>query len=193
MNFFLRNQAAIFAFFVLLSSCNTSSPKKVVEMEFNVDSTLVNTPVHDSVLSLHYLVPGNWAEIENTQEALDQAKSSNIRVSKILKNPSGTTVFSLTDVRQVADTTFRNLDENYLTVLNPSGTWTNVQKADFIAAGYQVKQYVMANQNQTRFKMLFGDRLRPAFQVDYSIIIDSAYALNTKTFESVIGSIKHDR
>jgi hypothetical protein len=161
-------------------------------MEFNVDSSIVDKPERDSILNIKYAVPGNWQAVEGTDEALKQVDAGNIRISKLLKNPAGSVVFSLTDIRQVPDSVFRNMNENYKTVLNPSGNWNNVEKAEFITAGFQVKQFMMAKQGQTFFKMLFGDRVRPAFQVDYSIMIDSAYALNTKTLESIIGSLHRD-
>ena len=86
-----------------------------------------------------------------------------------------------------------NMNENYKTVLNPAGSWNNVEHAEFITKEFQVNQFVMSKQGQTFFKMLFHDRKRPLFQVDYSVMIDSAYALNTKTLESIIGSLKRDR
>jgi hypothetical protein len=110
----------------------------------------------------------------------------------MLQDSSGNVVFSLTDVRQVPDSIFLNLDKNFKTVLNPAGSWNNVERDEFITSGYQVKQYVMAKQGQTLFKMLFGDRQRQLFQVDYSIRVDSAYTLNTKTLESIIGSLHRD-
>ncbi|HET9746379.1 MAG TPA: hypothetical protein VFP97_11750 [Chitinophagaceae bacterium] len=179
-------------FTILVCSCNTTPPRTITEMEFNVDSSIVNKPVTDSSLGIRYSVPAGWQAIEAPDEALQRAKSGNVRISNMLQDPSGHVVFSLTDVRQVPDSVFRNMDENFKTVLNPSGSWNDIQRDEFITAGYQVKQYVMAKQGQTFFKMLFGDRTRPSFQVDYSVIIDSAYTLNTKTLESIVGSLHRD-
>ena len=192
MNFLLYRPTIFFVFLTTLFSCNTHPTAAVTEMEFNVDSSIVNKPESDTSLNIRYAVPGSWHPIETTEDVLKQVHAGNIRVSKMLKNPEGTVVFSLTDVRQVADTVFRNMDENYKSVLNPAGSWSSVDRAEFITSGYQVKQYVMARQGQTFFKMLFGDRMRPSFQVDYSIMIDSAYASNTKTLESIIGSLQRD-
>jgi hypothetical protein len=173
-------------------SCNSKSRPAIIEMEFNVDSTIVDKPEKDSLLNIRYAVPGNWQAVEGADEALKQVDAGKIRICKLLKNPAGSVVFSITDVRQVSDSVFTNMDENYKTVLNPSGNWANVERAEFITAGFQVKQYIMTAQGKTLFKMFFGDRARPSFQVDYSIVIDSAYALNTKTLESIIGSLKRD-
>jgi len=192
MNFLLIRVPILILSLIFLASCSTNRGKVVTQMEFNVDSTLVNRRVSDSSLSISYSVPGSWEEIVASDSALKQVNAANIRVSEILKNPAGTVVFSLTDVRKVQDSVFSNMDENYRTVLNPSGSWKNIERAEFITAGYNVKQYVMSRDGQAFFKMLFGDRTRPVFQVDYTVMIDSAYALNAKTFESIIGSLKRD-
>jgi hypothetical protein len=190
---FLRKRALIFSLLlVIISSCNTRPSRTITEMEFVVDSSLVTRPESDSSLGITYSVPGNWQAVEGSKEALSQVQADNIRISNMLKNRAGTVVFSLTDVRQVADSVFRKIDENYQSLLNPSGTWSSVDRAEFVTKGFQVKQYMMARQGQTIFKMVFADRQRPLFQVDYSIMVDSAYASNTKTLESIIGSLKHD-
>lgn len=180
-----------FLFFVLMA-CNSSTPGTVTEMEFAVDSALVDLPVRDTALHIEYRVPGNWTEIVAPEEALKQVQAGNMRVSKMLQNTAGNVVFSLTDVRNVADSTFRNLDVNYKTVLNPSGTWNDIERAEFNFTGFAVKQYVMMRPGQAFFKMFFSEHERTAFQIDYSIMIDSSYALNTKTLESIVGSLKHD-
>lgn len=177
---------------ILIFSCGTTPPTTVTEMEFTADSSIVDKPVADSLLGIQYAVPSGWKAIEASDEALKQAKSGNVRISNMLQDSSGNVVFSLTDVRQVPDSIFQNLDKNFKTVLNPSGSWNDVQRDEFVTSGYQVKQYVMAKNGQTLFKMLFGDRQRPFFQVDYSITVNSAYALNTKTLESIIGSLHRD-
>jgi hypothetical protein len=161
-------------------------------MEFNVDSSIVNKPVSDTLLGIKYAVPSEWQTIETSDSILKQVNTGIVRISNMLRDTSGNVMFSLTDVRQVPDSVFKNLDQNFKTVLNPSGTWSNIQRDEFITAGYQVRQYVMSKQGQTFFKMLFGDRMRPSFQVDYSVIVDSAYTLNTKTLESIIGSLHRD-
>ena len=91
------------------------------------------------------------------------------------------------------DSVFSRLDENFKTVLNPTGNWTNVQRDEFTTAGYNVKQYVMSKQGQVFFKMIFDDRKRPLFQIDYNVIIDTAYKINTKTLESIVGSLHRAR
>src|SRR5690348_6793717 len=169
---------------VLIYSCTTTTPKTVTEMEFNVDSSLVNKPVTDTSLGISYAIPAGWQNIGASDDVLRQVSAGNVRISNMLRDSSGNIMFSLTDVRQVPDSVFNNIDQHFKTVLNPSNTWRNIQRDEFITSGFQVKQYVMAKEGQTFFKMLFGDRLRPSFQIDYSIIIDSAYTLNTKTFES---------
>jgi hypothetical protein len=195
MNFKILRIAILIFTGLSIYSCSSrnSSGKSVVEMEFFVDSLLVDKPVRDSALSIHYAVPGSWIDVNTTDSAsklLHQA--GNIRVNKILRNENNTVAFSLTDVRLVPDSTFRNLDEHYKTLLNPSGQWNNIEKAEYMTAGYQVKQFVLSKPGQTNFKLLFADKGRSSFQVDYSILVDSAYTLNTKTFESIIGSLKRD-
>ncbi|MBL7698181.1 MAG: hypothetical protein JNK79_08490 [Chitinophagaceae bacterium] len=192
MKFFLLNSLFLSFFVFAIVSCNQAPSRTVTEMEFNVDTSLVTLPVSDSSLGISYRAPGGWTDIEATEEALKQVHDGKIRVSKLIRNPSGNVVFSLTDVRDVPDSTFRHMDENYKTVLNPSGAWSDIQKAEFNHAGFNVKQYVLSRQGQTFFKMLFGNTSRPSFQVDYSIMIDSSYALNTKTLESIIGSLHRD-
>ena len=190
---FLMKRALIFIHVLfLILSCNTKAPRTVTEMEFNVDSSIVDKKVADTSLGIEYAVPSGWHTIDSTDEALRQVNTGNVRISNMLRDPSGNVVFSLTDVRQLPDSVFKIIDENYQTVLNPAGNWSSVVRDQFNTAGFEVKQYVMARQGQTFFKMLFGDRTRPSFQVDYSVMIDSAYALNTKTLESIIGSLHRD-
>lgn len=177
---------------ILIYACNTTTSRTVTEMEFNVDSSIVNKPVVDTSLGIKYSVPAGWQTIETSGDILKQADAGSVRISNMLRDSSGNVMFSLTDVRKVPDSVFKNLDQNFKTVLNPSGTWNNIQRDAFITAGYQVTQYVMAKQGQTFFKMLFGDRMRPSFQIDYSVIIDSAYTLHTKTLESIVGSLHRD-
>src|SRR6476661_5917843 len=142
------------SYLILIYSCNTTSPRTITEMEFNVDSTIVDKPVSDTLLGIKYAVPSGWQAIATSDDVLRQVKTGNIRISNMLRDTSGNVMFSLTDVRQVPDSVFKNLDQNFKTVLNPSGSWTNIQRDEFITAGYQVKQYVMAKQGQTFFKML---------------------------------------
>jgi hypothetical protein len=188
----MKRSIAAFLSLILIYSCNTTTPRTITEMEFNVDSSIVNKPVTDTSLGISYAVPAAWHAIQASDEALKQVNTGNVRISNMLRDTSGNVLFSLTDVRQVPDSVFKQLDENFKTVLNPTGAWSNIQRDEFITAGYQVKQYVMSKQGQTFFKMLFGDRMRPSFQLDYSVIVDSAYTLNTKTLESIVGSIHRD-
>ena len=192
MNLFRRYYLLFTLSVFVLFSCNTAPSTTTVQMEFNVDTSLVDLAVRDTALAISYRVPVNWTPIEATEAALKQVHAGKIRVVKLLRNPSGNVVFSLTDVRDVADSTFRNMDENYKTVLNPSGAWNDIQRAEFDHAGFNVKQYVMTRHGQTFFKMLFGDRTRPSFQIDYSIMMDPSYELYTKTLESIIGSLHRD-
>jgi len=192
MNFFFKKHLLLPVIFFVLLSCNNSTSGSVTEMEFTVDSSLVDVLVRDTALHIEYRVPGSWTEIEAPEEALKQVQAGNMRVSKMLQNTEGSVVFSLTDVRNVADTTFRNLDENYKTILNPSGAWNDIERAEFNFTGFAVKQYVMMRPGQAFFKMFFSEHQRTAFQLDYSIMIDSSYALHTKTLESIVGSLKHD-
>ena len=178
---------------ILTYSCNTTTPKTISQMQFNVDSSIVDKSVSDSLLGIAYSVPSVWQTIEASDEALTQARSGNVRISNMLRNAAGSVVFSLTDVRNVQDSVFSSLDENFKTVLNPTGNWTNVQRDEFTTAGYNVKQYVMSKQGQVFFKMIFDDRKRPLFQIDYNVIIDTAYKINTKTLESIIGSLHRAR
>ena len=190
---FLLKRAFIYsAVWLFIYSCNTTSRRTITEMEFNVDSSIVNKPEQDTALKIRYAVPASWHTDSSAEAALKQVQTGSFRISKILKNPAGTVVFSLSDVRQVPDSVFESMNENYKTVLNPAGSWNNVEHAEFITKEFQVNQFVMSKQGQTFFKMLFGDRKRPLFQVDYSVMIDSAYALNTKTLESIIGSLHRD-
>jgi hypothetical protein len=187
MKFF--NGCLHFFILFLLFACGSRQSTAITEMEFNVDSTLVNSEVKDSLLNISYKVPSDWTAVHTSDSSLSQLNAGGIRISKLLKNTSGTVVFSVSDVREVADSTFRNMDATYKTSLNPSGTWNNVEKAEFRTKEFEVKQFVLSKQGQTLFKMLFGDKQRPSFQIDYSIVIDSAYATNTKTLESIIGSL----
>ena len=192
MNFLLRNRF----FPVLLSlsflACNPASRETVTEMQFTVDSALVDLPVQDTSLDISYRVPSDWTNIKPEGDSVQQATAGNLRISEMRKHPASEVVFALTDVRNVPDSIFRNLDDNFKTVLNPNGAWTDIQRATFRHAGYDVKQYVMSKQGQTFFKMLFGNRQRPAFQIDYSVVIDSLYEQHTKTLESIIGSLHAD-
>lgn len=177
---------------IFFLSCNSRPSHSVTEMEFQVDSSIVNKMVTDSALSISYAVPGDWIEIETNDSTMKRLGAANVRLSKLLKNSAGSVVFSLSDVSRVADSTFSNMSENYKTVLNPTSSWTNVEKASFTTKGYDVDQFVMSRQGQTFFKMLFGKGNHRLFQVDYSIIVDSSYARNTKTLESIIGSLHRD-
>ena len=191
---FLMSRSSLFLSLLILTySCNTTTPKTIAQMEFNVDSSIVDRSVSDSLLGIAYAVPSVWQTIEASDEALTQARSGTVRISNMLRNAAGSVVFSLTDVRNVQDSVFRSLDETFKTILNPTGNWTNVQRDEFTTAGYNVKQYVMSKQGQVFFKMIFDDRKRPLFQIDYNVIIDTAYKINTKTLESIIGSLHRAR
>lgn len=193
MTFSIRKNNLVLPFlFLILYSCNSSTPGTVTEMEFTVDSSLVDLPVRDTALHIEYRVPAGWTEIEAPEEALKQVQAGNMRVSKMLQNDGGSVVFSLTDVRNVPDTTFRNLDRDFKTILNPSGAWNDIERAEFNYSGFKVKQFVMMRPGQAFFKMFFSEHSRTAFQIDYSIMIDSSYALHTKTLESIVGSLQHD-
>jgi hypothetical protein len=172
-----------------LFSCGARQNATITEMEFNVDSTLVNDEVKDSLLHISYKVPSEWTTVPTSDSSLSQLNAGGIRLSNLLKNAAGTVVFSVSDVREVADSIFQNMNENYKSSLNPSGAWSNVEKAEFRTKEFQVRQFVLSKQGQTLFKMLFGDKDRPSFQIDYSIVTDSAFATNTKTLESIIGSL----
>ncbi len=189
MNFLQRNFLLSSLLLIFFLSCKPGSRDTVTEMEFTVDSTIVDLPVQDTSLNITYRIPSAWINIKPEGDAVQQANAGNLRISNMIKHPASDVVFALTDVRNVPDSTFRNLDEHFETVLNPNNTWSDIQRATFRHAGYDVKQYVMSRQGHTFFKMLFGDRQRPAFQVDYSVMIDSSYAQHTKTLESIIGSL----
>ena len=81
-------------------------------MEFSVDSTLVNSEVKDSVLHIAYKVPSEWTAVPTNDSSLSHLNAGGIRLSNLLKNAAGTVVFSVSDVREVADSIFRNMDAN---------------------------------------------------------------------------------
>lgn len=195
MNFiFFRTVVLLFAV-PGLASCNFSDSQRepVIEMEFSVDSTLVNKTIRDTSLSITYAVPSNWRDLDTPDTASALLKQAgHVRVNKVLQKEDSSVVFSLTDVRLVPDSIFRRLNEQYKTLLNPSGQWTTVDKATFRKDDFQVNQFVLSNGRQTNFKLVFAENGKSSFQVDYSILVDSAYTLNTKTLESIIGSLSRD-
>src|SRR5687768_14231718 len=123
----------VFLFTVALTliSCNSENRGTVTEMQFNVDSTLVDKREFDSSLQISYAVPSAWQPVTASTDALQQVQSQSIQLRKILKNQSGTVVFSVTDVRAVPDSTFGSMDKNFRSILNPSGTWQNIERAEF--------------------------------------------------------------
>lgn len=189
MNFLQRNLLLPFLLVVFITSCKPSSRETITEMEFTVDTTVVDMQVQDTSLDIAYRIPSDWINIKPEGDAVQQANAGNLRISNMIKHPSSEVVFALTDVRGVPDSTFKNLDANFQTVLNPNNTWSDIQRAPFRHAGFDVKQYVMSRQGQTFFKMLFGNKERPEFQIDFSVMIDSSYAQHTKTLESIVGSL----
>ena len=78
---------------VLLFSCGERQNATVTEMEFSVDSTLVNSEVKDSVLHIAYKVPSEWTAVPTNDSSLSQLNAGGIRLSNLLKNAAGTVVF----------------------------------------------------------------------------------------------------
>lgn len=193
---FICSGTAFFLFTVLiLTGCTSAENQRepIIEMEFSVDSGLVNQTVRDSALSITYLVPAEWIELktpDTTSSLLRQA--GGIRVNKVLQKEDSSVVFSLTDIRSVPDSVFQRLNEQYKTLLNPSGQWITVDRATFMKDDFRVNQFILSNGRHTNFKLVFGQNGKSSFQVDYSVVVDSAYTLNTKTLESIIGSLDRD-
>lgn len=181
------------SFFFICSCTSSDHPgKTITQMEFNVDSFLVNRKITDSSLRITYSVPSCWKKLIAADSAVLPAQPGGIKVRQILQNPVNSVVFSVTDVREVPDSVFRKLDKDYKTVLNPAGRWNSINRADFVTDGFDVNQFILSKPGSNHFKLLFAEKGRPLFQLDYAIIIDSSYTLNTKTLESIIGSLHRD-
>jgi hypothetical protein len=188
----IRFLAALFLFPFIAISCSSATSPAVTEMEFSVDSTLADRVIIDSILHVSYRVPSAWNNL-HTPDISSAQQAAGVSIHNILKKADSSVIFSLTDIRKVPDSVIKNLDEHYQVLLNPSNTWTSVNKADFVSKGFTIKQFMMSAPALTNFKLLFFQNKRPDFQIDYTITVDSLYQQNTKILESILGSLQTDQ
>ena len=169
----------------MVVSCRSSVTEPRTEMEFSVDSLLVNRQVNDSILSISYRIPSTWTAIDASVN-----QQSGVKISSLFTNADTSVMFSTTDLRNMSDSSLRAMHDNYKTVLNPDGKWNSIDAADFVKDDFQITQYMMSKQGTTGFKMFFSKNSRHLFQLDYQITIDSLYETKTKIFESIIGTLR---
>lgn len=174
-----------YVFLIVLFSCSSPTGDVRTEMEFTVDSSLVSREVTDAGLGISYLVPQSWSELQ-----APPITGQPIAIHQILQRPDSSATFSLTDIRHAPDSNLQKLDKEYATILNPTKQWQTIDKAEFEKPPFQVKQFVLSNAASTHFKLLFFQNRKPFFQIDYTSTVDTAYQTNTKTLESILGSLQ---
>ncbi len=129
---------------LIVASCQSSVTETKTEMEFAIDSLLVDRQVNDSALNISYHIPSGWIPIEAPVN-----KQPGIAPPTFFTNADTSVMFSTTDLRNMPDSVLRSILDNYKVVLNPDGKWNKIDAADFIKDHFQVRQYMMSKQGAT--------------------------------------------
>ena len=187
-NLYMKYLLFTFVFILLLISCHHSSPK-VVEVEFNVNESLLSDSSFISKTGFSINPPKNWVKTDSFDSEL-QNKILNRLDSKLLAIYKSDTTNCALIISELPESDFV-LIKHFLETPNPSVTqdsiWTKVQPSVFKYKTFEVVQIVSQNSKLIVFK-LFTHRLSELFELDY-VIPRNEININMQSVESSIGSL----
>jgi hypothetical protein len=176
-------------FIILLVSCRHTGPK-VVEVEFNVNKSLLSDSSFISQTGLSITPPKNWLKTVSYNSEL-QNKILYRLDSKLLAIYKADTTNCALIISELPESDFviikRILGNGNPSITTQDSIWNNVQSSFFKYKTYDVVQVVSQNSELIVFK-LFAHRLSELFELDY-VIPRSEININMQSVESSIGSL----
>lgn len=179
-----------------LASCKqTVAPSGLMELEFDIDSSLLaENPVIDSALGIAFYPPKNWVEAEIASLQLsDEALPKKHLVPKhFYIHPADSSSMLIAFLQNLSNEQLAIMRINFSEIFNSQGIWDDVQHAAFTFNDFEIDQFMMRNKALVNFKLFLSPE--NARTPDHRISIDyllplSHYEENVKSVESSIGSL----
>ena len=175
-------------FTLILISCQNFK-EKVVEVEFNVNKSLLSDSSFISKTGFSINPPKNWLKTESYKSDL-QNKILNLLDNKLLAIYKSDSTNCTLIISELPETNFdikKRLIEKPNSYPKQDSIWTKVQSSIFKYKTYEVIQIVSQNSELIIFK-LFTHRLSELYELDY-VIPRSEITSNMQSVESSIGSL----
>lgn len=182
----------LIAFLFFCSKQEQKSAEHTTELTFQVDSTKLESAIHQTDLGITFNPPKGWTQIsDQLLEEFSKRNPSAMQDSLFLVKP--VSVFFNKDTKSFLyilkvlssdDSTSIDYYKKLIEVhLSPAKT------GDFTKDKIHFNQYLIQDKARVNFKLLFSNLNSEFIQFDYIIPIES-YASELKAIESSIGSIQ---
>lgn len=197
----VSNSAIVLFLFFLVSGCRSGKPAEEYsqKMTFNIDPSLIEAQVTDSVNHIVYSPPADWKLLpenvfervkDGIKEQLPDSQYVLIKPVAFYADDSLKGVLSVSTVDFGKDkNAFAEKMKEYRKMLE-SKFGSNIKPASFTKGDIRIMQYLIQTSRQVTFKMVFENKSGQILQFDY-ISERNAYLNMVKAIESSIGSIQY--
>jgi len=192
----ILHKCLIISFVVFLLFCSKqekTSSLETAELTFEVDSTKLELTVYNQDLGIQFNAPKEWTPIPRSLfEEFSKQISSNFlegdgfKVSpvSIFLNQQNKCLLYISHLQNLEDsTTVKKYKDLIQTTFSPT------KVGDFLKDDIIFTQYLIQDDAQINFKLLFFNSKNQLIQFDY-ILPNDSYLSELKAIESSIGSIK---
>lgn len=185
-----------YSFILLVFLAFSCSPKqsktKITEMQFVVDSLLIEKKEIDKQLQISYNPPKGWKQNDSLFNKIKSTINKNdlaypIKIKKLFWNEASQSVMTIGVLNNISAEKLNHILSNYEEFFNPQKQWKSIKKAEFIYKNFWVNQFLLQNKNIINFKLIFQTQAKDFFEVNY-VIPSSQYKKIMKNVESSIGS-----
>ncbi|HEY5591913.1 MAG TPA: hypothetical protein VIK55_12950 [Paludibacter sp.] len=173
---------------LILISCQQLK-KKVVEVEFNVNKSLLSDSSFIAQTGFSINPPKNWSKTESYNSELQNKILYRLdnKLLAIYKSDSTNCILIISELPETNFDIIKRFLEKPNSYAKQDSIWTKVQSSIFKYKTYEVIQIVSQNSELIIFK-LFTHRLSELYELDY-VIPRSEINLNMQSVESSIGSL----
>jgi hypothetical protein len=173
---------------LILISCQHHKAK-VIEVEFNVNNSLLSDSSFISKTGFRINPPKKWVKTDSFDSELQNKILYRIdsKLLAIYKSDTTNCALIISELPESDFVLIKRLLETRNPSLNQDSIWTKVQPSFFKYKTYEVVQIVSQNSKMIVFK-LFTHRLSELYELDY-VIPRSEININMQSVESSIGSL----
>jgi hypothetical protein len=178
-----------------LSSCGQrGSTSQMMELEFEVDTTLIARQVIiDTALSIVFQPPKKWVSSAfDAPEVEGVFPDQFFEIRHLFINPDDSSSMLITRMKGFTHEQLVMLRVDHQRILGQNNLWSDIRHATFRFNDFVADQFLMQNNDMVNFKLIltsddpvFGDEI---ISLDY-FLPRSHYVQNIKSVESSIGSL----
>ncbi|WPP48864.1 hypothetical protein [Catalinimonas niigatensis] len=181
----IRGLSLLLLWIILSAGCKSNVPEA---MQFQVNPDLLGARQRDTLLEVTYASPIGFMTSTNEQAirqgAMSQADEG-VEIRAVYQNDASQAFMVIS---AITEERWEQLSSSSGQEAFSSAVWTNMNAAAYGYKNFDVRQWLLQNQEWINFKLIFKTEKDRFFQLDYLLPSSEYNEQTAKAVESSIGS-----